>query len=96
MNNKVCVVGAGYWGQNHIKTLFQMGIEVGVVDLDIKSLKHIEKKYPLNRIYKTIDEALLDDFDAYIVSTPAETHFNVAKKIILSKKYSFPFDVIAL
>ena len=87
MSKSVCVVGAGYWGQNHIKTLFQMGIEVGVVDLDIKLLKHIEKKYPLNKIYKTIDEALLDDFDAYIVSTPAETHFDVAKKIILSKKH---------
>ena len=43
MSKSVCVVGAGYWGQNHIKTLFQMGIEVGVVDLDIKPLKNIEK-----------------------------------------------------
>ena len=26
MNKSICVVGAGYWGKNHIKTLSQLNV----------------------------------------------------------------------
>ena len=32
MKKKVCVVGGGYWGANHIKTLDKLGSLGGVVD----------------------------------------------------------------
>ena len=32
MNKKVCVVGAGYWGKNHIKTLDELGVLNGIVE----------------------------------------------------------------
>jgi predicted dehydrogenase len=31
---KICVVGGGRWGQNHIKTLFEMGNLAGIVEAD--------------------------------------------------------------
>ena len=34
MGKRICVVGAGYWGKNHIQTLFRMGCLGGVVELD--------------------------------------------------------------
>ena len=34
MGKKICVVGAGYWGQNHIKTLAKLNALGGIVDLD--------------------------------------------------------------
>ena len=74
-------------GAESYKNSFSNGYRSRCCRSRYKTLKKYRKKYPLNRIYKTIDEALLDDFDAYIVSTPAETHFDVAKKIILSKKH---------
>ena len=32
MNKKICVVGAGYWGENHLKTLNNLGSLYGIVD----------------------------------------------------------------
>ena len=29
---KVCVVGAGYWGKNHIRTLSKLGALGGIVE----------------------------------------------------------------
>ena len=42
MNKMICVVGAGYWGKNHIKTLSKLGYLSGVVDVDIKMLKKVK------------------------------------------------------
>ena len=38
--NKVCVIGAGYWGKNHIRTLFELGSLGGIVDSDSKTLNN--------------------------------------------------------
>ena len=35
-NNKICVVGAGPWGLNHIRTLQKIGSLGGVVDQIIR------------------------------------------------------------
>ena len=36
MNKNICVVGAGYWGENHIKTLNRLNALKGIVELDHK------------------------------------------------------------
>ena len=41
---KICVVGAGDWGENHIKTLFSLKVYVGCVDIDNKKLEKNKKK----------------------------------------------------
>ena len=38
MNKKICVVGAGNWGKNHIETLSELGYLRGVVDSNKKEL----------------------------------------------------------
>ena len=38
------------------------------------------------KAYSKIEDALSENFDGFIVATPAETHFQISKKIILSKK----------
>ena len=40
--HKVCVVGAGYWGKNHIRTLHELGSLGGVVDSNDIVLDDIE------------------------------------------------------
>ena len=46
MNKKynLCVVGAGRWGMNHVRTLNEMGVLGGVVDCDDKTKKKLQKK----------------------------------------------------
>ena len=87
MDKNVCVIGAGYWGKNHINTLHEMGIDVGIVDPNMRALDFFSDKYPKNRTYKDLTEVLLDDYGAYVVSSPAETHFHIAKKLISAKKH---------
>ena len=39
MNKSICVIGAGYWGKNHIKTLNQLNVLKGIVEQDKAILK---------------------------------------------------------
>ena len=82
MNKNICVVGAGYWGKNHIKTLHYLNALKGVVELNIATLSALDKRYPGIQLHNSIKDALLYDYDGYIIATPAKTHFEIAKLII--------------
>ena len=87
MNKKLCVVGAGYWGKNHIRTLSEIGALQGIVESNEELLSSVLKDYPKVEGYKSIEEALKNQYDGYTIATPAETHYELAKKVILSKKH---------
>ena len=86
MKKKVCVVGGGYWGANHIKTLGKLGALGGVVDTNPDTLNAVSNQYTNLDCMKSIDIALSKNYDGFIVSTPANSHFEVARKIILHRK----------
>ena len=46
MNKKLCVVGAGYWGKNHIRTLSEIGALQGIVESNEELLSSVLKDYP--------------------------------------------------
>lgn len=76
MNNpKIGVVGYGYWGKNQARVLDELGVLQGIFDINLNSR---DKKY---KFYSTFDELLID-VDALIICTPAETHFEIAKKAL--------------
>jgi UDP-2-acetamido-3-amino-2,3-dideoxy-glucuronate N-acetyltransferase len=77
----ICVIGGGRWGQNHIRTLFEMGNLGGIVEANPKRLKELLEQYPVKG-YKDIDEALEADFDGFTIAAPAPLHFDIAKKIL--------------
>ncbi len=77
----ICVIGGGRWGQNHIRTLFEMGNLGGIVEADPKRLKELLEQYPVKG-YKDIDEALEADFDGFTIAAPAPLHFDIAKKVL--------------
>ena len=79
--NKICVVGAGRWGTNHINTLYDMGALGGIVEYDIKNHFHIDNQLSEVQVFKKIEESF-GKFKGYTIATPAETHFKIAKKII--------------
>ena len=86
MNKSICVVGAGYWGKNHIKTLSQLNVLRGIVEEDKAILKILLNKYPGVSGHSSIEDALLKDYDGYTIATPAKTHFEIAKAIINAQK----------
>ena len=81
-NIKICVVGAGEWGMNHIKTLDNLGFLGGVVDKNLKLLRNISKNFSNCEIFSDLNESLNRDFDGFIVATPPISHFSIAEKII--------------
>jgi len=81
--SKICVVGAGCWGKNHIKTLYSLNSLSGIVDLDSNILNELKDIYPDVAFYANLREALSSNaFSAFIISTPANNHFKTAKEVI--------------
>ena len=86
MKKNICVVGAGQWGMNHIRTLDSLGHLGGVVESDKIKLNKIVENYPDAKIFDNLDSGIdSKEFSAFIVATPAETHYSIARKIIDNK-----------
>jgi len=82
-NKNVCVIGAGYWGKNHIRTLYELGYLGGIVESNQETLIQFSEQYPHIKGYLSLDDALINgQFSGFTVATPAETHYPLAKKIM--------------
>ncbi len=87
MKKRICVVGGGSWGKNHIRTLNSIGALEGIVEISKDVVNELLIKYPNIKIYSKLEDAINDDFDGFTIATPAETHFSIAKKIITSGRH---------
>ena len=87
MNRKVCVIGAGRWGKNHLSTLNKLGALGGLVEQDKNAIKRFKELYPNILFFNNIDDAIKHGFDGFTIATPAETHYQIGKKIIESNHH---------
>ena len=85
MSKKICVVGGGRWGQNHIRTMHELGNLGGIVESNPARLKELLEKYPVKG-FNDVGEALKENFDGFTIAVPAPLHFEIAKQIIESGK----------
>ena len=74
-NHNICVVGAGNWGRNHIRTLYQLNSLGAVVEKDTQATSFIKAEYPNCKIYSDLENAINDNYDGFIVATPSSSHF---------------------
>lgn len=81
MYKKICLIGGGRWGQNHIRTLFKMSNLACIVESNQQRLDELLSQYPVQG-YTEIDDAIQQGFDGYILATPAETHYPIGKKLL--------------
>lgn len=81
MSKKICVIGGGRWGQNHIRTLFQMGNLAGIVESNAARLEELIKQYPVEG-FTELNLAIEKDFDGYTVAAPAPLHYEIAEKLL--------------
>jgi len=79
---KICVVGAGGWGKNHIRTLSDLDCLAGIVDSNPSQIDKINIDKARVNFHENIDNAFTYDYDGFIVATPSETHFDLGMKII--------------
>lgn len=88
---KIALVGIGRWGKNLLKEFNEQAEVVWVCHKDsVESDKFLTQNYP-NIKSTTLLEDVLDDplIEAVVVATPTSTHFDIAKKVILSNKHLF-------
>ena len=88
--NKIAIVGLGYWGPNLVRNcLKNVGKEnIVLCDKDAKKLEDISSKYDISHCETEYDNILGNkEINAVIICTPAKTHFDLAKKAILSGKH---------
>ena len=86
MNLKICVVGVGNWGTNHINTLIKLNHEVGCVDLNSEKLNKAKLINPSINCFSTIDKSFEKNYDGYIIATPPSSHAELAKLVISKGK----------
>ena len=95
--NKICVVGCGYWGKNHISTLNKLGYLGAVVDTDQSQLSKFSDKYANIKIFTSLNNALQDkNLNAFVVASPSATHYPLAREIIKSGKHVLVEKPLAL
>ena len=85
-NKKICVIGAGKWGYNHVRSLKELDSLGAVVDLDTRVLNYIKKKFPNCNVYESLTDQIIKKYDGFIVATEPSSHFEIAKKIIQNNK----------
>ena len=62
-SSRVCVVGAGNWGENHIRVLNEFGVLSGIVDKDESRLEYFGELYEGVELYSSLNSALSSQFD---------------------------------
>ena len=87
MNKKICVIGAGYWGKNHVRVLHELGSLGGIIENNKEIISTFIKDYPKAKAHQSLREALNYGYDGFTIATPAPTHFEIAKSVILSKNH---------
>ncbi len=86
---KLSIIGAGKWGLNHIRTAHKLLGKDLVAVCDINPLREEEVKKISPDIYFTTDLSKIlnsDEINSVIISTSAETHYEIAKQFIIKSK----------
>lgn len=81
MRSAICVIGGGRWGENHARTLHEMGCLGGIVETRRARLEELLERYPAEG-FNELEGALRRGFDGYVLATPAETHYPLGKRLL--------------
>jgi UDP-2-acetamido-3-amino-2,3-dideoxy-glucuronate N-acetyltransferase len=96
-NNRVAVIGHGYWGKNLARNFFQLGALAAVCDEDTSRQPVIAEQYPSVEFVPDYYALLQrDDIHAVAIATPAATHYDMVKQALQAGKDVFVEKPLAL
>ena len=94
---RLAVVGCGYWGKNLIRNFYELGILDTICDSDMNKLKAVKENYADVSMTESVDDILNNsEINAVAIATPSSTHFQLARKVLLSGKDVFVEKPLAL
>ena len=84
---QIAVIGAGYWGVNHVRNLYELGALRLVCDTSQSSLERMAERFPGVRTESDFARVLDDaDVRGVVIATPAEKHYQMASAAIEAGK----------
>lgn len=85
MKPRIAVLGCGYWGGNHIRTLKSLGVLHAVSDVDSSRAEHFAAEHGCLAV--TPDELFArDDIDAVVMALPPQFHADFAIRAVEAGK----------
>src|SRR5690606_26538028 len=91
----LAVIGCGYWGANHVRTLGEMGVLRAVSDIHIERAEMLAQPFGAKACMP--DEIFADpDIDAVVLALPAHVHAEFALRAIADGKHVFVEKPLAL
>jgi UDP-2-acetamido-3-amino-2,3-dideoxy-glucuronate N-acetyltransferase len=83
----IAVIGAGYWGINHVRNFNELGALRMVCDSNAASLTTVRERFPGIDTELDLTGALRHpDVRAVVIATPAETHYRLASAAMAAGK----------
>jgi UDP-2-acetamido-3-amino-2,3-dideoxy-glucuronate N-acetyltransferase len=90
INRNVAVVGCGHWGKNLVRNFFKLGALCSICDIKVERMEELILSYPGLNTEKEFSKILEDpQIKAVVISTPAESHYFIAKEALLADKDVF-------
>ena len=87
---KLAAIGAGYWGVNLIRVFHRLGVLGRICDFNVPRLQQLAAEYPDVPVEPSYDAILNDSsIDAVVIATPAETHYDLARRALRAGKDVF-------
>ena len=97
MKKNIAIVGCGYWGKNLVRNFSELKSLHAICDIDENYLKSFKDKYSDLILYNNYKSLLKDPkAKAIVISTPAATHYSLAKEALLANKDVFVEKPLAL
>lgn len=87
---KVALVGAGYWGKNLLRNLYELSAIDTLLDTDPHIIEKAKQQYPGIKTTSSFSQILNNPkIEAIFIATPAETHALFVRETLLSGKHCF-------
>jgi UDP-2-acetamido-3-amino-2,3-dideoxy-glucuronate N-acetyltransferase len=86
----VAVIGCGYWGKNLIRNFHNLGALKLICDKNEAALADFKSQYAdVETCIALTDVLTRSDIAGVVISSPAETHFSIARETLLAGKNVF-------
>jgi UDP-2-acetamido-3-amino-2,3-dideoxy-glucuronate N-acetyltransferase len=97
VNQRIGVVGCGYWGKNLVRNFAQLRALAWICDSSPAAIKSQVSLYPDVRATDRFEELLgADDISGVVIASPAAEHYGHAKAALLAGKDVFVEKPLAL
>ena len=87
---QVAVIGCGYWGKNLVRNYHNLGALKLICDKNETALADFKRQYgDVDTCIALADVLSRKDIAGVVISSPAETHFSIARESLLAGKNVF-------